>query len=1459
MDFNIQRPTGSSNCGEPSPLPFKIVAPATNDCGCPTPNVSFNVSNPNPQPSGEIFFMWDRIIGRPSCLDSCDTVLAHIKNNLLFSDLNNIPTTLAGYGITDAVNISRSLTINDVTYNLAEDRTWNVGTVTSVGITAPLGMTASAPITSSGNIALTLDEGYTIPLYADVQKGVIAYNWGNHAGLYIHNQTTEQALSNFYVSGNGKLGGSLFIDHTTEISSNGEYMSFNPGGTPAMVLGYNDATFTGGITSGNSFNINANATSVQWTNAGNKVSMNANSGVMGLYTGTGADYVLALRIDENQEAVFSNTLTADSFIKHAGLSTQFLKADGSVDGNTYLTSADLTNYYTKTQVNNFFSGSTAIIGYNNVNWNTAYNYSQVGHVTLASVGAAGGVAPLDGSSKIPAIYLPSYVDDVVDVANYAALPAVGESSKIYITIDTGKTYRWSGSTYAEVSPSDVNSVNGETGIVTLTTSHITEGSRLYYTDTRVKTYGDTQWSLLGHTHTFTSLTSIPTTLAGYGITDPILLTSRTLTVNGVTQDLTANRTWNVGTVTSVGLSVPTGFTVSNSPVTASGTLGLSFTVGYSLPTDVRQAQWDTAYTNSHTHANKAFLDTVVSGATLAFNITGNSATSTLASNSTLWAGYPANFGTIVNSAPDYAVGFQGGIAKPFSVGALQSMLGITGGPFLPLTAGSGNALSNYLYFNNNTLGLIIGTNASINPGIQGNSSNGLELVTSNVIRYTIGASGNNTWTGGGTFGGTLAVNGGSIQLTGSLPYIQFNNTDTTTEGYYIQASVNSVGSAYGNYMLFYAPTGKSFAFNQGISAGSAYSWIRESYFGYSSTYRTQILGATSGSHTLAFGVDLISNPSGAFQGNGTDYVWRNAGQFITPNSANTGYNTLYSWNSSGQVTFNKQVTGADTGDGSLYNTAQFKAFSASSNAGYGFHISGVYARALWMDTAGNLNWQGGVNITPLAGTGTRMVVADSAGALSTQAIPSGGGGGIASVGVSSANGFAGTSSGGSNPALTISTTITGMLKGNGTAMSAATAGTDYLTPTGNGSGLTSITASNISAGTAGINISGNAATVTHTSYSSSGSYPINWHSGGVIYYTPGITITPNTSTITATNFAGNATMVNGQSFTYSNTSDSPTYLWATNSNGSSFLAHRASIAVNYANSAGGVAWTNVSGRPTALSGLSNDLIYSWALASTKPSYVWTEISSRPTALSQFSNDLGLGARAYDNTAYIPLAGGYATGKIDVEINNGYSGSTGWENGSYTMTDGSNTARKFSLGFSNSGFAFMQAGQLGAGYPHIVMQASGGKVNIGTVYDLGGMLNVNGTMVSYGLYVSGGATITGALTAATVTGTSGGFDSDMTLKNVNSWDLSDRYFADRVKPMSFHWKDPKKGTDLRFGYPAQEIQKLLPEAVYVTNAGTLAVDYTQVHTVLIDENTKRIQYLEKEVKELKSKLSEHGLV
>jgi hypothetical protein len=88
--------------------------------------------------------------------------------------------------------------------------------------------------------------------------------------------------------------------------------------------------------------------------------------------------------------------------------------------------------------------------------------------------------------------------------------------------------------------------------------------------------------------------------------------------------------------------------------------------------------------------------------------------------------------------------------------------------------------------------------------------------------------------------------------------------------------------------------------------------------------------------------------------------------------------------------------------------------------------------------------------TPSIVAGTNVTVT---GTWPNQTINATGGGGgsgtVTSASVVSANGFAGTvANATTTPAITLSTSITGVLKGNGTALSAATAGTDYVAPGG---------------------------------------------------------------------------------------------------------------------------------------------------------------------------------------------------------------------------------------------------------------------------------------------------------------------------------------------------------------------------------------------------------------------------
>ena len=68
-----------------------------------------------------------------------------------------------------------------------------------------------------------------------------------------------------------------------------------------------------------------------------------------------------------------------------------------------------------------------------------------------------------------------------------------------------------------------------------------------------------------------------------------------------------------GTVTSVGLSVPTGLSVSGSPVTTAGTLALSLTAGYAIPLTSSMANWDAAYAHSQLTSGFVHGSTTVGG------------------------------------------------------------------------------------------------------------------------------------------------------------------------------------------------------------------------------------------------------------------------------------------------------------------------------------------------------------------------------------------------------------------------------------------------------------------------------------------------------------------------------------------------------------------------------------------------------------------------------------------------------------------------------------------------------------------------------------------------------------------------------------------------------------------------------------------------------------------------------
>jgi hypothetical protein len=115
------------------------------------------------------------------------------------------------------------------------------------------------------------------------------------------------------------------------------------GGTLTGALNGTTATFTGNIrkiTSGASDYTELQSDGVYAT--ATDLYLFAPSGrFVSIYAG-GAE---VLRIASNAAASFSSSVTANSFVKSGGTSSQFLKANGSVDSNTYLTSASVSGVY----------------------------------------------------------------------------------------------------------------------------------------------------------------------------------------------------------------------------------------------------------------------------------------------------------------------------------------------------------------------------------------------------------------------------------------------------------------------------------------------------------------------------------------------------------------------------------------------------------------------------------------------------------------------------------------------------------------------------------------------------------------------------------------------------------------------------------------------------------------------------------------------------------------------------------------------------------------------------------------------------------------------------------------------------------------------------------------------------------------------------------------------------------
>lgn len=121
--------------------------------------------------------------------------------SIVWSKITGTPTTLSGYGITDGVPSSRTLTINGTAFDLTTNRTWSVGTVTSVGVTNGYGINSptGSPVTTSGSIGLSVDSTSATGLVSKTRltnalSSVNSWNLGGNNVISLQNFGTT---SNF--------------------------------------------------------------------------------------------------------------------------------------------------------------------------------------------------------------------------------------------------------------------------------------------------------------------------------------------------------------------------------------------------------------------------------------------------------------------------------------------------------------------------------------------------------------------------------------------------------------------------------------------------------------------------------------------------------------------------------------------------------------------------------------------------------------------------------------------------------------------------------------------------------------------------------------------------------------------------------------------------------------------------------------------------------------------------------------------------------------------------------------------------------------------------------------------------------------------------------------------------------------------------------------------------------------